>query len=108
MSASQVQSNKNNKKKLMPIALKLLSVSCAVGLNWEDYVTTSDKYSRPNEVNHLVGDSSKAKKELKWAPETSFKDLVQIMVENDLAIAEQEKVLIKKNLLNPTWENPII
>ncbi len=79
-----------------------------VGLNWEDYVTTSDKYSRPNEVNHLVGDSSKAKKELKWAPETNFKDLVQIMVENDLAIAEQEKVLIKKNLLNPTWENPII
>ena len=35
-----------------------------VGLNWQDYVLTSEKYYRPNEVNHLLGDPSKAKKSL--------------------------------------------
>ena len=44
-----------------------------VGLNWEDYVESSAKYFfRPNEVNYLLGDSSKAQKELGWKPETSF------------------------------------
>ena len=46
-------------------------------MNWKDYVVTSDKYSRPNEVHHLLGDASKAKKELNWKIETSFKDLVK-------------------------------
>ena len=76
-----------------------------LGLNWEDYVITSEKYSRPNEVHHLLGDASKAKKELNWKLETSFKDLVKLMVESDLELAEQEKVLIKKGLIRPTWEN---
>ncbi len=76
-----------------------------VGLNWEDYVTTSNKYSRPNEVHHLLGDSSKAKKELGWKPKTSFDDLVKLMVKNDIDLAEKEKVLIDKGLLKPTWEN---
>ena len=43
-----------------------------VGLNWEDYVLTSDKYARPNEVHHLLGDPSKAKKELGWKPKNKF------------------------------------
>jgi len=76
-----------------------------LGLNWEDYVITSEKYSRPNEVHHLLGDASKAKKELNWKLRTSFKDLVKLMVESDLELAEQEKVLIKKGLIKPTWEN---
>ena len=77
----------------------------AAGLNWEDFVETSKKYERPNEVNHLLGNPSKAKKELGWTPETSFNDLVKIMVENDLALAEKEKVLIENGLMKPTWEN---
>ena len=77
-----------------------------LGLNWEEYVITSEKYSRPNEVHHLLGDASKAKKELNWKLETSFKDLVKLMVQSDLELAEKEKVLIEKGLIKPTWENP--
>jgi GDPmannose 4,6-dehydratase len=79
----------------------------AVGLNWEDFVVTSEKYERPNEVKHLLGDSTKAQNKLGWKPETSFKELVKMMVESDLKLAEQEKVLVDKGLLKPTWENPI-
>jgi GDPmannose 4,6-dehydratase len=75
-----------------------------VGLNWEDYVITSQKYKRPNEVHDLLGDSSKAKKYLNWQPKTSFRELVQIMVEEDIKNAEKEKMLIQNNLLDPTWE----
>ena len=40
----------------------------AVDLDWEKYVKTSEKYMRPNEVNFLLGDYSKAKNKLKSAP----------------------------------------
>ena len=78
-----------------------------VGLNWEDYVQTSSKYERPNEVFHLLGDPKKAENELGWKPKTSFKDLVKMMVEKDCLAAEKERVLMQQNLLNPTWEHPI-
>jgi GDPmannose 4,6-dehydratase len=78
-----------------------------VGLDWEDHVLTSEKYHRPNEVVHLLGDSSKAKKLLNWEPELDFKGLVKIMVESDLELAEQESVLISKKLIKPTWEHPV-
>ena len=80
----------------------------AVNLNWEDYVEISERYFRPNEVDYLLGDYSKAKKELGWEPKTSIFDLVNMMVESDLLLAEQEKVLIDKNLFKPTWDNPKI
>ena len=76
-------------------------------LDWEKFTTTSEKYERPNEVKHLLGDSSKAKKILGWEPKTSFEDLVKMMVESDLHLAEQEKVLLNQGLLKPTWENPL-
>ena len=75
-----------------------------VGLNWEDFVLTSEKYSRPNEVHHLLGDASKAKNILGWEPKTSFNELVEKMVDNDLDLANKEKVLIDKKLMTPTWE----
>ena len=75
-----------------------------VNLNWEDYVTTSEEYYRPNEVNYLLGDPSKAKKELNWKPEVSFDDLVKMMIESDLLLARREQVLLKENLIQPTWE----
>lgn len=78
-----------------------------IGLSWEDYVLTSDKYERPNEVHHLLGDSSKANKELGWKPKTSFDELVKKMVDSDLEIANREKVLIDNGLINPTWEYSI-
>ena len=76
-----------------------------VDLNYEDYVISSEKYFRPNEVNHLLGDSSKAKKHLGWKPETSFKELVKLMVQHDIKLAEREKTLIENKLLSPTWEH---
>ena len=76
-----------------------------VGLNWEDYVETSEKYERPNEVKHLLGDSTKAKDLLGWEPETSFRDLVKMMVDFDLNLAKQEKLLLDQGLIKQTWEN---
>ena len=78
-----------------------------VGLDWSDYVETSEKYLRPNEVDYLLGDSSKAEKKLGWKSKTSFKELVKMMVEHDIKIAKQEDVLLKSNLIKPTWENPV-
>jgi len=77
-----------------------------VGLNWEDYVTTSDKYHRPNEVKYLLGDPTKVKSELNWKPNTTFEMLVQMMVDHDINLATRESVLIKENLMKPTWEYP--
>ncbi len=76
-----------------------------VNLNWEDYVEISKRHFRPNEVEHLLGDASKAKKELGWSPKTSFKDLIKMMVDEDLNLAKQEKILIDNQLIKPTWEN---
>ena len=77
-----------------------------VDLDFEEFVQTSDKYLRPNEVDYLLGDPNKAKKYLGWEPKTSFKDLVEMMVKSDLKLAEQEKVLYEKGLIDSTWENP--
>ena len=57
----------------------------SVGLHWEDFVVTDPKLMRPAEVDHLLGDASKAKKNLGWQPEVDFKGLVHMMVEADLA-----------------------
>ena len=75
-----------------------------LGLDWENFVVTSEKYFRPNEVDFLLGDASKARNELRWNIEVSFDDLIKKMVDEDLLIAEREKVLIEKGLLSPTWE----
>ena len=79
----------------------------AVGLDWSEYVQTSEKYLRPNEVDYLLGDSSKAQKELGWKCKTSFTELVEMMVKEDIEIAKQEDVLLKNNLIKPTWENAV-
>ncbi|MCS1408615.1 MAG: GDP-mannose 4,6-dehydratase [Verrucomicrobia subdivision 3 bacterium] len=60
-----------------------------LGLNWQDYVRTDHRYERPAEVDILIGDASKAKKELGWKPKTDFNDLVKLMVEADLKELER-------------------
>ena len=77
-----------------------------VNLNWEDYVITSEKYFRPNEVDYLLGDSSKAREVLNWKPSVDFKGLVKIMVEHDINEAKKDFTLLKDNLISPTWEYP--
>ena len=54
-------------------------------------ISVDPVYYRPNEVDLLLGDSSKAKKILGWKPKTSFKELVKIMSSHDLKIAQAEK-----------------
>ncbi len=58
--------------------------ACALaGLNYKKVIKIADKYIRPNEVNYLRGDASKAKRVLGWKPKTRFKDLVKIMIKHD-------------------------
>lgn len=53
--------------------------------DWEKYVISNDpRHMRPAEVDYLIGDYSKAKKELGWKPKTSFKELVEMMVKADI------------------------
>lgn len=56
-----------------------------VGLDWQDYVITDPQFVRPLETGPLVGDPSKAKKILGWKPKTSFKELVGLMVDNEIS-----------------------
>ena len=79
-----------------------------VDLNWEDYVQTSEKYFRPNEVDYLLGDATKAKEKLGWQPEVDFKGLVELMVEQDIIEAKKDYSLIKEGLILPTWEYPVV
>lgn len=53
------------------------------GLNWKKYVKIDPKYFRPTEVNMLRGDSSKAKRILKWKPKVRFEELIRIMLNSD-------------------------
>ena len=53
-------------------------------LKWKDYVVIDPALLRPAEVDHLVGDPSRAKKELGWEPQVSFQELIEMMVEADL------------------------
>jgi GDPmannose 4,6-dehydratase len=56
-----------------------------VGLDWQKHVRVDPKLLRPAEVDHLLGDASKAKRELGWLPQIDFKQLVEMMVDADLS-----------------------
>jgi GDPmannose 4,6-dehydratase len=55
-----------------------------VGLDWTKYVRKDPRYFRPSEVDLLIGDASKARKFLGWEPRTTFRDLVELMVNADI------------------------
>jgi GDPmannose 4,6-dehydratase len=55
-----------------------------VGLDWNDFVKVDPKYFRPAEVDVLLGDASKARRELGWKPRVTFKELAKLMVEADI------------------------
>ena len=80
----------------------------SVDLDFKDFVEIDEKFQRPNEVHHLLGDPSKAKSLLGWELETSFDELVKMMVNSDIELANKEKVLIEQGLLRPTWSDPAI
>ena len=62
-----------------------------VQLDWKPYVKIDEKYYRPTEVDLLIGDASKAERNLGWAPKVGFRELVNMMVDADV-VAERERL----------------
>ena len=58
-------------------------------LDWKKYVVIDKRYLRPTEVDMLLGDSSKARRVLKWKPKVNFKQLVRMMVDSDMQVVRQ-------------------
>lgn len=63
------------------------------GLNWKDYVKVDAKFMRPAEVHLLLGDSTKARQKLGWKPRTNFKQLVELMVKEDMELVRSHNPL---------------
>ncbi len=61
------------------------------GLDWKQCVRVEPRFVRPAEVEHLLGDSAKARRELKWKPEVSFEQMIRMMVDADLERVKREK-----------------
>ena len=59
------------------------------GLEWEKYVEIDQKYARPTEVDALIGDPSKAKRELGWSAKTHWQDLAKLMVDADISKSDE-------------------
>ncbi len=68
-----------------------------VGLDWKQYVKMDERYLRPAEVDLLLGDSSKARQILGWKPKVNLEALAKMMMEHDMRLAEQEKLLEQHN-----------
>ena len=58
------------------------------GLNWQDHLEIDKKYIRPTEVDALIGDTSKAQRELGWSAKTHWQDLAKLMVDADLELGK--------------------
>lgn len=68
-------------------------------LDWREYVVQDPRYLRPAEVDLLLGDASKARQRLGWEPRVTFRELVRMMVDADMKLAEREAVLKQKGLI---------
>lgn len=64
-----------------------------VGLDWRKHVEIDPRYLRPSEVDNLEGDASKARRVLNWEPTVTFRQLVKMMVDHDVNLASQERLL---------------
>ena len=67
-------------------------------LDWRPYVDIDPRYYRPAEVDILLGDASKARKQLGWEPRTTFRELVRLMTEADLELAKAEAEATRANV----------
>jgi GDPmannose 4,6-dehydratase len=60
------------------------------GMDWAEHVEYAPELQRPSEVGVLLADASKAREELNWRPKTSFRELVEMMVDADIELAKKE------------------
>jgi GDPmannose 4,6-dehydratase len=74
-----------------------------VGLHWEDHVVSDETFKRPTEITASRGDYSRAKRDLGWAPRTSFEDLVKLMVDADLAWLARPAVAVPAGVRREAW-----
>ena len=85
-----------------------------LGLDWEQYVRIDERYFRPNEVDFLLADSSKAREVIEWEPRVKFADLVRVMVDADLEMAgvespgEGRKILEAHHGEWHRWESQVV
>jgi GDPmannose 4,6-dehydratase len=85
-----------------------------LNMDWHDYVKIDPRYFRPNEVDFLLADWSKAQKALDWEPRVRFHELVRIMVDADLELAglsspgEGRKIIEKHHKEWHRWESQVI
>ena len=70
-------------------------------LDWKDFVEIDSRYLRPTEVNFLLGDATKANRQLGWRPEVKFDELVRMMVDADIELARQEATLSRAGHATP-------
>ncbi len=73
-----------------------------VGLDWQQYVRHDSRYERPAEVDLLIGNPDKARRQLGWEPKVRFRELVHIMVDADLELARQERTIREARSSAPT------
>jgi GDPmannose 4,6-dehydratase len=69
------------------------------GVSIDDHVTIDPALQRPAEVEHLIGDASKAREKLGWTPEVGFEQLIRMMVESDLALLRRDRTDRASDLL---------
>jgi GDPmannose 4,6-dehydratase len=85
-----------------------------VNLDWHDYVQIDPIYFRPTEVDYLLADASKARRELNWEPKVKFHELVRIMVDADLELlgltspGEGKGILQKHFTSWHRWEQQVV
>jgi GDPmannose 4,6-dehydratase len=73
-------------------------------LDWEAHTGVDERYLRPAEVEQLQGDPTRARTVLGWKPRTSFEELVEMMVQSDLKLAERERALVDAGLATVEWD----
>jgi len=84
------------------------------GLDWQKYVIIDQRYFRPTEVDYLLADASRAKKELNWQPKLGFKDIARVMVDADMELfgltppGEGKRILEEKFGNWHRWEHQVI
>ncbi len=72
----------------LPGCTRRTATIARIGLNWEDHAEVEQRYIRPTEVDALIGDPSKATKELNREAKTRWKELAELMVDADMAAFE--------------------